>query len=139
MRKAKTVAIIGVLLAVLAAPVQAGVVTNESVDVNIAAFVPCANGGAGEFVVLSGRLHVLTTLTINGNNFSGKTHFQPLVRCYWRGVSPAEFRQSMCQVLVGPSEFLTIPRNHPFLTLPRPVSKNGRPRVLGMCRDSNHY
>ena len=77
MRKAKTVTIIGVLLAVLAAPVQAGVVTNESIDVNVAVFVPCANGGAGEIVDLSGKIHTLITMTINGNNVSGKVQSQP--------------------------------------------------------------
>jgi len=39
--------------------------------------VPCANGGAGEPVALSGDLHILFTFTINGNNVSLKSHFQP--------------------------------------------------------------
>ena len=77
MRKATMLASIGVLLAVLAAPAQAEVVINDSIDVNLVVFVPCANGGAGELVDLSGPLHILITSNINGNNVSGKSHFQP--------------------------------------------------------------
>jgi hypothetical protein len=40
-------------------------------------FVPCANDGLGENVNFSGPLHILMHLTINGNQFSSKTHFQP--------------------------------------------------------------
>ena len=50
---------------------------NDSIDINLAVFVPCANGGVGELVDLNGPLHILTTFTINGNKVSGKTHFQP--------------------------------------------------------------
>ena len=50
---------------------------NESIDLNLVVFVPCANRGAGELVDLNGPLHVLITTTINGNKVSGKTHFQP--------------------------------------------------------------
>jgi hypothetical protein len=77
MRKVTTLASIGVVLAVLAAPVQAAVVVNESIDLNLVVFVPCANGGAGELVDLDGPLHILITFNINGNNVSGKAHFQP--------------------------------------------------------------
>ena len=55
----------------------AHVTTNEKVNVDIPVFIPCAVNGAGEFVLLSGSLHVLTTTTINGNKVSGKYHFQP--------------------------------------------------------------
>ena len=61
----------------VAVAAQAEVISNAKVPANISVFVPCANGGAGENVDLSGDLHVLLTLTVNGNNFSGKTHFQP--------------------------------------------------------------
>jgi hypothetical protein len=56
----------------------AEVTTNERFP--IAPFlvdVPCANGGAGETLDLQGNLHVLLTSTVNGNNVSGKFHFQP--------------------------------------------------------------
>lgn len=39
--------------------------------------VPCANGGAGELVDLSGDLHVLFHTTVNGNNGRLYQHFQP--------------------------------------------------------------
>lgn len=40
-------------------------------------FIPCANGGAGEDVSGTIDLHMLMTSTVNGNNVSGKYHFQP--------------------------------------------------------------
>jgi hypothetical protein len=56
---------------------QAAVTSNEKIPFSLVAFVPCANDGAGEFVLVEGTLHVLTTFTINDNNVSGKVHFQP--------------------------------------------------------------
>ncbi len=56
---------------------HAEVVVNDSTDINLTVFVPCANGGVGETVQLSGTLHTLVTAQINGNNVSGKFHFQP--------------------------------------------------------------
>jgi len=50
---------------------------NDMSDINLTVFVPCAAGGAGEIVDLSGPLHILITFTINGNNVSGTAHFQP--------------------------------------------------------------
>jgi len=40
-------------------------------------FVPCAAGGAGEFLELSGSLHILGHFTINDNHTLFKGHFQP--------------------------------------------------------------
>jgi len=77
MRKMTMLASIGVLLALLAAPAQAVVVVNDSFDVLLEVFVPCANGGAGELVDLTGPLHELISFTINGNNIRGDIHFQP--------------------------------------------------------------
>jgi hypothetical protein len=51
--------------------------TSEKVPFDFSIFVPCANGGTGEDVVLSGYLHVVSSFIINGNNVSGKSHFQP--------------------------------------------------------------
>lgn len=51
--------------------------TNLSVPTNLAVFVPCANGGAGEIVLLSGDLHVLLHFTANNNHVTIKSHFQP--------------------------------------------------------------
>ena len=56
---------------------QAAVTTNETQTISVSVFVPCANGGAGEITSGDLRLHVLTTLTVNGNNVSGKFHYQP--------------------------------------------------------------
>lgn len=62
--------------AALAAKAQS-FTTSEKIPTDLTVFVPCANGGTGEIVELSGNLHVVTSFTINGNNVSGKTHFQP--------------------------------------------------------------
>jgi len=51
--------------------------TNEFVPFAQTAFVPCANGGAGEFVAVSGILHIQTHVTINQNRLILKTQFQP--------------------------------------------------------------
>jgi len=65
------------LLAVFIMPAAASVQVNNSTDISLTVFVPCANGGAGEVVDLEGPLHTLITYTINGNNVSGTFHFQP--------------------------------------------------------------
>ena len=65
------------LLAVFIVPAAASVQVNNSTDISLTVFVPCANGGAGEVVDLEGPLHTLITYTINGNNVSGTFHFQP--------------------------------------------------------------
>jgi len=76
-RKASACAAIGALLFLVTASGQAEVTVNQSIDISLQVFVPCANGGAGEVVDLNGPLHVLLTATINGNRISGVTHFQP--------------------------------------------------------------
>lgn len=53
------------------------ITTNTVVPLSLDVFIPCANGGSGELVHVEGNLHVLITFTVNGNNVSGKTHFQP--------------------------------------------------------------
>ena len=55
----------------------AAVTTNDKQTIAFSVFVPCANGGAGESVDGTINLHVLISFNINGNNVSGKTHFQP--------------------------------------------------------------
>jgi len=61
----------------LAAPAHGAKQVNEKTDVVIIDFIPCAAGGAGEVVDLSGPLHTVITYTIDGNNVSGYSHFQP--------------------------------------------------------------
>ena len=65
------------VLATLIVPGHAAVEENDTTDINLTVFIPCAAGGAGEVVDLAGPLHTLVTLTINGNNASGFFHFQP--------------------------------------------------------------
>lgn len=65
------------VLAILVVPAKAALTVNDSSPLALSQFVPCANGGAGETVDLSGDLHSLITLTINGNHVSGNSHFQP--------------------------------------------------------------
>jgi hypothetical protein len=44
---------------------QAAVSSNVSTPLATSTFVPCANGGAGEVVTLTGRLHILATVTLD--------------------------------------------------------------------------
>jgi len=64
-------------LVFVATSANAAVQVNTAIDISLQVFVPCAAGGAGETVDLSGPLHVLMSFTINGNNVSGVQHFQP--------------------------------------------------------------
>lgn len=61
----------------LVTPAQAAVEVNSSQTVSISFFVPCAAGGAGEMVDLSGQLHTLITYAADGSKVAGYTHFQP--------------------------------------------------------------
>jgi hypothetical protein len=53
---------------------EAEVVTNTSIPfTGFTAFVPCANGGAGETIVgVGGELHLLSSTVVSGNNVSFK-------------------------------------------------------------------
>lgn len=65
------------VLAMLVIPANAAVQVNDTTEISLSVFIPCAAGGAGEIVDLSGPLHTLVSSTINGNNVSGYFHFQP--------------------------------------------------------------
>ena len=65
------------IIALLSFPAHSAIDTNMSFPQSFTAFVPCAAGGAGEVVTLSGNLHVLITTTVNGNHISSVSHFQP--------------------------------------------------------------
>ena len=71
-----TVCLVAVL-AIMIVPANAAVQVNDKTDISLTVFIPCAAGGAGEIVDLSGPLHVLISFTINGSNVRGKFHFQP--------------------------------------------------------------
>jgi hypothetical protein len=66
-----------IVLAIMIAPASGAVQVNDKTDINLTVFIPCAAGGTGEIVDLSGPLHTLISSSINGNNVSGKFHFQP--------------------------------------------------------------
>jgi hypothetical protein len=51
---------------------------NFRIPLNLSGLVPCANGGAGEVVDLSGNFHVLLHVTLHDDGrFVFKEHFQP--------------------------------------------------------------
>jgi hypothetical protein len=77
-RAAALVGIVAMAALVGVSVARSAVIDNESIPFNgFVSFIPCADNGAGEFVVMDGDLHILISTTINGNNVSGKDHFQP--------------------------------------------------------------
>jgi len=81
---AKLVLLVAVLLLVLSlgiVPAQAKATTftvNYSEEIELYVFVPCALGGTGEEVYLSGPLHILMTTTFNDSGaFVIRDLFQP--------------------------------------------------------------
>jgi hypothetical protein len=79
-RKAISFVLALTLASSLAAAVSAqalAITTNDFIPFAQAVFVPCADGGAGEVVLISGTLHVQNHITINNNRASIKSHFQP--------------------------------------------------------------
>ena len=72
----------GVSVGIVAMPAgvhgqAAGSMQNFAFPVTIVAFVPCANDGAGEFIQVTGNLHVLTHTIVNQSGITEKLHFQP--------------------------------------------------------------
>ena len=65
------------VLTMLVIPANAAVQVSDTTEISLSVFIPCAAGGAGEVVDLSGPLHTLVSSTINGNDISGYFHFQP--------------------------------------------------------------
>jgi len=62
----------------LGASAHAAVQGNERFPfTDVPFFIPCANGGAGDTVIVNGEEHFLMTFTINNNHVSGTVHFQP--------------------------------------------------------------
>ena len=81
----KRKSVLGVLLTVavgsflMAGTASAGVLLNEASPFSQLVNVPCANGGAGEDVLLTGFLHVLITGTFDASgSLHTTTHFQPM-------------------------------------------------------------
>jgi hypothetical protein len=75
--KKKLVFLAMVLVLLAGLPAYSAVDTNISIPVAITVFIPCAVGGTGEFVTLSGDLHILISTTVNANHISLDSHFQP--------------------------------------------------------------
>lgn len=73
----KVVFCICMVIAIAMLSANAAIQENDTTDIDLTVFVPCAAGGAGETVDLTGPLHTVITFTINGNNVSGFFHFQP--------------------------------------------------------------
>lgn len=61
-----------------ATPQATVTMTNVSIPIDLVVFVPCADNGMGEFVDLSGDLHILIHVTIsNSGRVTVKQHTQP--------------------------------------------------------------
>lgn len=55
-----------------------GAETNIMYPISLVAYVPCAAGGAGELILLSGTLHELYNVTVDANGTTHvKVHVQP--------------------------------------------------------------
>ncbi len=76
MKSLKACALVIIAL-LMSGPVLGEVVTNAEFPFTLSVFVPCAAGGAGEVISMSGNLHVLFSVTVNGNNVHFQSHFQP--------------------------------------------------------------
>ncbi len=81
MKRLMILALVLALIAFAAVPAMAQAITyktNEKIPIDMWVYIPCAAGGAGEWVVLSGNLHVLSRTTLDGNGgFHNKSHYQP--------------------------------------------------------------
>jgi hypothetical protein len=68
------VVVLGAVASVTAAQAGNTTITNTSTPISGTEFVPCAAGGAGELVDVSGSIHEVIRTTINGNNVSMTFH-----------------------------------------------------------------
>lgn len=54
------------------------ITSSTNVPIDLAVFVPCAAGGAGEYVYLSGSLHILSHVTLDPTGgYHFESHFSP--------------------------------------------------------------
>ena len=73
-----TLALIAALGVAQAQAISTTVIENVRIPIDLFVYVPCAAGGAGEFVLLSGPLHILFTTTIDDQGgYHSKFHNQP--------------------------------------------------------------
>jgi hypothetical protein len=69
---------LGVLIGLLGnAQAQAAGFSNTSFPIAFNVFVPCANGGAGEVVALTGELHDMFNVTADSDGFRVDVHDNP--------------------------------------------------------------
>jgi hypothetical protein len=68
----KAMLYLGPLLLFVITPADAAVEANTTAEFILEVVVPCAAGGVGEVVDLSGRLHTLVTFTISGSLQNGQ-------------------------------------------------------------------
>lgn len=71
------VTVLTLILAGVVYPQALAITINQFVPFEQVAFVPCANGGAGELVLIEGTLHLQQHITINNNRANIKTLAQP--------------------------------------------------------------
>ena len=75
----KKILIVAAFLTLTATAAQAEVVFNEQVPLSIYPFIPCANDGAGEGVLIEGSLHVMIREEVDAaGGFHWGTHAQPM-------------------------------------------------------------
>src|SRR5262245_48682582 len=101
-----TVAMLSLLIVLGAGrSARAEVQENIRIPVELVSSVPCENVVEGEFVTLTGDLHILTRFVVNGNIVRGAIHIQPQgISGYGSvtgdlyhasGLSQGQFRSSM--------------------------------------------
>jgi hypothetical protein len=78
-RMTLSLAFAGAMVLLLVGSAPAEVIVNTAEPFERVVFVPCADGGAGEEVLLTGFLHVLITETTDANGVAHfMSHFQPM-------------------------------------------------------------
>lgn len=83
--------------------VQAATDQNSFFPIDIFVFVPCADGGVGEVVELTGQLHDLFHVEANANGFHIKVHDNPqgvtgtgqTTRAKYQGTGVTQFEQNL--------------------------------------------
>ena len=71
-------AVLMVLVPVVTMPVRAEVETNETIHWEKRQWISCAMDGAGEWVLLSGDMHVVYSTTLDGRGgFHARVHYNP--------------------------------------------------------------
>jgi hypothetical protein len=103
--------------------------TNIVVPYDVTAFNPCALGGAGENVALSGELRILSHLTADGNGgIHIRMHYQPV------GVTGIGATTGVTYKAVGMTQ-----DSEKFGRLPAVFNSTNNYRLIGKGRASNFH